>query len=483
VDEVISSARHIVVVGGGVSGLTTAFYLRQDTGAVAPDVTVIEAAPTLGGKVITTNLDGLPVDTGPDAFLSRAPELSALIDELGLRDSVGGPMTSGAYVWSKNRLRMLPPGATFGIPEKLWPLLKSGLLSPVGVVRAAGDFVLPKSKVSDDPSVADLTRPRFGNEVFDRMVQPLLGGVHAGDANLLSATSTVPEIAGMAKNSRSLYLGLRKRKKSMATSATAGKPPAPPLVTVHGGLGGLITALVENLNGAKVKTSTRVESIVRTPQGYSLALSDGTSITADEVVLATPAYVASALLKDLVPAASAVLDQTPYVDVCSVTMSFDRTEVGEFPKGTGFLVPPCEKEFLVGVSWLSSKWAHVNDENHQIVRVLVGRSGDSRWATMSDKQLVSTVRTDLARIQGVTAEPRAVVVQRWPQGMPQYTVGHAKRLEALETALLDVPGLHLTGAAYRGVGLAGCVAQAKKLSQQLTAVAVSADSVTEGADR
>jgi oxygen-dependent protoporphyrinogen oxidase len=482
VDEVTSSPRHIVVVGGGVTGLTTAFYLRQGNGP-RPSVTIVEAAGALGGKVITTTLDGLPVDTGPDAFLSRAPELSALIDELGLRDSVRGPMTSGAYVWSKNRLRLLPPGATFGIPEKLWPLLKSGLLSPFGVVRAAGDFVLPKTKLSADPSVADLTRPRFGNEVFDRMVQPLLGGVHAGDANLLSATSTVPEIAGMAKNSRSLYLGLRKRKKSTAATTSSGKPPAPPLVTVHGGLGGLITALARNLNGATVRTSTRVESVQRTATGYALVLSDGTTLNADEVVLATPAYVTSNLLRNLVPAASAILDRTPYVDVCSVTMSFDRAEVGEFPKGTGFLVPPCEKEFIVGVSWLSSKWAHANDDTHQIVRVLVGRSGDSRWTTMSDKQLVTKVRADLARIQGVSAEPRDVVVQRWPQGMPQYTIGHAARLNELDAALLDVPGLHLTGAAYRGVGLAGCVAQAKKLSQQLTAVAVAADPVTEGADR
>jgi oxygen-dependent protoporphyrinogen oxidase len=269
----------------------------------------------------------------------------------------------------------------------------------------------------------------------------------------------------------------------MAGAVTPGKPPAPPLVTVHGGLGNLVAALTAHLNGASVKLGVRVESLRRTANGYALTLSDGSELLADEVVLATPAYVTSALLAGVSPTAAEVLNQVPYVDVCSVTLAYDRAQVGEFPSGTGFLVPPCENEFIVGVSWLSAKWAHVNDEAHQIVRVLVGRSGDSRWTTMSEKQLVSTVRADLCRIQGITAEPLEVVVQPWPKGMPQYTVGHAARLETLDAALLDLPGLHLTGAAYRGVGLAGCVAQAKKLSQQLTALAVVAEPVTEGADR
>ena len=159
VDGSNATGRHIVIVGGGVSGLTTAYYLCHQQGLELPQITVLESAPTLGGKVVTADIAGIAVDTGPDAVLSRSPELRSLIDELGLRESVRGPLTSGAYVWSKNKLRLLPPGAAFGIPEKLWPLLKSGLLSPLGVIRAAGDFVLPKCKSSADPSVADITRP------------------------------------------------------------------------------------------------------------------------------------------------------------------------------------------------------------------------------------------------------------------------------------------------------------------------------------
>lgn len=479
------TARHIVIVGGGVSGLSAAYYLRRRLADPQPRISLIEAAPNLGGKIITADLDGLRVDTGPDAVLSRSPELRELLAELSLRERVRGPRTSGAYVYSNGRLRLLPPGAAFGIPEKLWPLLKSGLLSPLGVMRAAGDFVLPKTKAganADDPSVADLTRPRFGNEVFDRMIQPLLGGVHAGDANQLSAKSTVPDIASLAQNSRSLYLGLGKRRKTLAQSAPTGKPQ-PPLVTIDGGLRNLIDALVSHTPAVEYHTATRVESLTQSDGGYAVALSDGSVLQATDVILATPAYVTSELVKNFAPNIASDLAQTPYVDVCSVTMSFRRSDVGDFPAGTGFLVPPAAKEFIVGVSWLSEKWDHVHDDEHQVVRVLVGRSGDSRWTSMSDDELVTKVRTDLARLQGLTAEPVAYVIQRWPQGMPQYTVGHAARLAALDAEVLNYPGLFLTGAAYRGVGIAGCVAQSKKLADLFTAPSVEPDPEPEGADR
>ena len=476
-----SAPRHVAIIGGGVSGLATAhFVARSATPGLT--VTLIEGAPTLGGKVVTRTLAGVPVDTGPDAFLARAPELAALVADLGLADRVRGPLASGAYIWSRNHLRPLPPGAMFGIPEKLWPLLKSGLLSPWGVLRAAGDFVLPQTKTGADPSVAELTRPRFGAEVFDRMIQPLLGGVHAGDANLLSAKSTVPEIAGLATKNRSLYLGIRSwRKKMAAANPNPGAKPKPPLVTIDGGLGQLIKSMAMQLGDTNVRTATTVTAVARTSAGYELALSDGTQLLADEVVLATPAYRTADLIAGFVPSAAELLRGIAYVDVASVTMAFDKSAVGELPNGTGFLMPPAEHEFIVGVSWLSAKWAHVADDTHQVFRVLVGRSGDSRWVDMTDEQIVATVRADLERIQGITAEPRELVVQRWPQGMPQYTVGHSDRLAALDAALLDTPGLHLTGAAYRGVGLAGCVAQARALATTLT-TEVSAPA-KEGADR
>lgn len=208
-NEVVSTST--LIIGAGFSGLATAHFLMRRLGPEA-HVTVLDSSPRVGGKINTVRLAGLPVDTGPDAFLSRAAELRELIDELGLNSDVIEPQPGGAYIWSRGKLRPIPDGASFGLPGRLGPLLRSRLLSPAGVARAGMDIVLPTSHRSQDPSVADLVRPRFGSEVYDRLVEPLLGGVHAGDPARLSAKSTVPEIKAMAEAHRSLYLTMRSRR-------------------------------------------------------------------------------------------------------------------------------------------------------------------------------------------------------------------------------------------------------------------------------
>ncbi|MBI2244229.1 MAG: protoporphyrinogen oxidase [Nocardioides sp.] len=457
---------HTVVVGGGISGLTTAYFLRQRLG---PDAVlrVVEASDAPGGKIRTASIAGHPVDTGPDAFLSRAPELRRVVDALGLADLVVEPQSTGTFIWSRGRLRRLPPGTAFGLPERLWPLLRSGLLGPAAVARAGLDLVLPRTALPDDPSVADVVRPRFGAGVYDRLVAPLLGGVHAGDPALLSATSTVPEIAAMARSGRSLYRTLRHRRRS-APPAT-GRPSAP-LVSLRGGLAALTDRLVEELGPDTVLTGTPARAIERDEDGGYTVRTDRGAFAARQVVLATPAYVAAELVADLAPDAAALLREIGYVDVANVTLAFRRDQVPALPAGTGFLVPPVEDELVVGCSWLSQKWPQPADAgDHVLLKVMVGRSGDTRWLAMDDAELVRRVREALRRMLGVTADPVESLVQRWPRAMPQYVVGHAARLAALDTALAAAPGLLVTGAAYRGVGLAGCVAQADATAASLLA--------------
>ena len=454
----------VVVVGAGVSGLATAYFLRERLGPGA-DVLLLEAASRAGGKVHTASVAGNPVDTGPDAFLSRAPELRRLVDSLGLADLVVEPRSTGTFIWSRGRLRPLPPGTAFGLPERLWPLLRSGLLSPTAVARAGLDLVLPRTVLPEDPSVADVVRPRFGAGVYDRLVAPLLGGVHAGDPARLSATSTVPEIAAMARSGRSLYLTLRRRRRS-APPAT-GRPSAP-LVSLRGGLTALTRRLTEELGPDTVRTGTPARTIERDPAGHYVVRTDQGIVTARQVVLATPAYVAAGLVADLAPRAAALLREIEYVDVANVTLAFRRDQVPTLPAGTGFLVPPVEGELVVGCSWLSQKWPQpAAAGDHVLVKVMVGRSGDSRWLAMDDAELVRRVREALDRMLGIAADPVESLVQRWPGAMPQYVVGHAARLSALDAALAATPGLLVTGAAYRGVGLAGCVAQADATATSL----------------
>jgi len=458
----MQSRPKVVIVGGGVSGLATAHYIHGRLGDHV-QLTLVEGGSQLGGKVANQEFSGHLVDTGPDAVLVRVPAMAALLKDLGLGSQIVAPAALGAHVWSRGKLRRLPTGTLFGVPDRLLPLMKSGLMSPAGLARAAMDLVLPRRPTSSaDPSIADLVTPRLGSQVFDRLVEPLLGGVHAGRAAELSAHSTVPDIEALARKNRSLYLGLRKMRRH-APPATG----APVLVTLSGGLGRLVEALAARLAGDDLRLNAAAGSIARTGTRYRVDLVDGQSLAADAVVLATPAFATAGLLADLAPDAASVLGEIPYVDVATIWLSYPRSAMNRPLDGTGFLVPPQEGRLMVGCTWSSAKWPHLADDNLVLIRCMVGRRGDSRWLDMDDETLVRRVHEELVEAMGVTASPDHQSVQRWPQAMPQYLVGHQGRLDALNAAIHHLPGLYLTGAAYRGVGLASCVADAKRTAQDV----------------
>jgi oxygen-dependent protoporphyrinogen oxidase len=458
----MQSRPRVVIVGGGISGLATAHYLHRRLGA-GVQLTLVEGEPRLGGKIANQRFAGHLVDIGPDALLVRAPGMAALLEELGLGDQLVPPAVQGAHIWSRGRLRRLPPGTLFGVPDRLLPLLRSRLVSPVGLARAALDLVLPRRRpLSRDPSIADLVGPRLGSQVFQRLVEPLLGGVYAGQAGELSARSTVPDIEALARDNRSLYLGLRRLRRH-APPASGG----PALVTLDGGLVRLVEALAAPLADADLRLDSAACLVARVGSGYRVDLVDGQSIVADVVVLATPAFVTARLLADLAPAVATVLAGVPYADVATIWLAYSRSAVHGRLDGTGFLVPPREGRLLVGCSWSSAKWPHLADDTVVLIRCMVGRHGDRRWLSMADDTLVRRVHDELVEAMGLTAGPVHEHIQRWPQGLPQYLVGHQDRLDAVDAALRHLPGLYLTGAAYRGVGVASCVADAERTARDV----------------
>lgn len=448
----------IAVVGGGISGLATAYFLRRRPDP--PEVLLVEAGDRLGGKIRTHDVEGLPVDTGPDGFLVRAPRMRALVDELGLTAALTAPASARSYLWTRNALRALPAGAAFGIPRRMLPLVRSRLLSPVGLARAGLDLVLPATRLPGDPSVAEVVGARFGAQLLDRLVGPLVGGVYAGRPDRLSARSATPDVAALARRSRSLYLGLRR---------TGSPVPGPAFMTVDGGLGRLVDALAAGLSDVDVRLGSRVRGIDRGPGGYRLRFAGGGPEEADAVVLAVPAFAAADLLAPLSPEAALALGEIPYADVASVTLAYPRAALRRPLDGTGFLTPAGEGRLVVGCTWLPAKWPHLADPSVVLLRCLVGRHGDARWRALDDDALVARVHRELAEAMGMTAGPERGHVQRWPAALPQYTIGHQDRLDRIDAGLRALPGIRVTGAAYRGVGLAACVTEAEQVVAKVLA--------------
>ncbi|MFZ5850994.1 MAG: protoporphyrinogen oxidase, partial [Actinomycetota bacterium] len=345
----------------------------------------------------------------------------------------------------------------------------SRLLSAPGLARAGLDVVLPRTRLPEDPSVGEVLRPRFGAEVFDRLVEPLLGGVHAGRADHLSARSTVPDLEALARSHRSLYLALRRRRRRTPTAT-----PGPTLVSLDGGLGRLVDALLARLGAVDLRFGSAVTGLVRDPSGWRVVLGDGTELTADAVVLATPAYATAELLAPHSASGAAALREIGYVDVATVTLAYPAPSVGRRLDATGFLVPPRDGRLVVGCTWLSAKWPHLAGGPEVLVRCLVGRAGDDRWAAYDDAALTEAVHGELVEVLRLAGRPTAVHVQRWPKALPQYAVGHQDRLDRVAAALAGLPGLHVTGAAYRGAGVASCIAQAEQVARLVAATDVPA---------
>ncbi len=478
--------QRVVVIGGGVSGLATAWHLSRAGCAGRPlEVTLLEATEHVGGWIRTVDVGALtgrptqPVDVGPDSLLVRAPAVSGLLGELGLAGARRPPSGAGAYIWVRGGLHRLPRSSVFGVPDSPLRLARSGLVSPLGMLRAAADLVLPRSRLGDDPSIAELLRPRLGGEVFANLVEPMLGGVHAGRADRLSACSAVPEVFAVAGRHRSILRAVRR------LEPRTGAGPA--LAGFEGGMVVLVEALARTAceAGVRVRTSSPVAALERDGAGYRVLLDGGEVLAAERVVLAVPAHGAAALLRPVAAAAAAAAAQIRYAGVATVSLVYDRerfTATSQLPPGTGFLVPPNQGRLLVGCTWLTAKWPQPPDAQTVVIRAMVGRDGDARWAALDDVELEAAIVGELCEAMAmprqVLQDPLTRIVRRMPNALPQYTIGHSARLAAIEEDLAGAPGLVLTGAGYRGLGLAACLTSAEQ-----TAAAVLGPAAGSGSGR
>ena len=443
--------RDVIVVGGGITGLTTALTLFHDN----VDVELLEASDRLGGKVLTSHLRGIPVDEAADAFLVREPHMLELCEELNLAPDLVAPATGAAKIWSRGQLRALPKKQYLGVPLDLDDLEASAVLSPEGLTRAAQDLELPADPPLADESVGSVIRRRLGDEVMDRLVGPLLGGINAGDADRLSLQGGVPQLAAALGHDPSIMRSVRKHLE------LSGRDPNAPIFLGHpNGTGQIIEALHDRL-ATRVRLDTPVERLER-HNGSWRVHGPSASFDAKAVVITTPTFAAAPVLRDVAPTAAGLLDQIDYASVTFVTMAFAASEIERFP-GSGFLIPRGEGLLMTACSWASSKWAHLGEGPTEYLRVSAGHADDERAMRMDDDELVAKLLDELRWVAGIDAEPREVRITRWPRSLPQYRPGHLERVAGIEAALEDeAPGVAVAGAAYRGLGLPACVYQARR---------------------
>jgi oxygen-dependent protoporphyrinogen oxidase len=450
----------LVVVGAGITGLAAAFEWRRRR----PDdeIVVLEAGDRIGGKLHRVELAGHWYDTGPEAMLARVPEAVALVEALGLGDRLVAPATTQASVVLPDGRHPLPAGTVLGVPASADGL--EGFLSEDGVARVRAEADLPPVGLDDDVAVGALLRERLGDEVVDRLVEPLLGGVYAGRADELSLRATMPALAAHLTRAGSVLAAAAAARDAGARSR--GDADGPVFVTVSDGIGSLPAALVAAAR-AEVRLRTPAHALRRTATGFELSVGSAAEpelLPADRVIVTAPAQKAARLLREVVPGAVEPLLGIPYASMAVVAMAFPAQEIAA---GSGLLVPPVTGRLVKGVTVSSAKWPHLapgsGPGGHLLVRSSVGRFRAEAELQRDDDDLAAAVVADVADLLGLgRPDPVATRVVRWGGGLPQYLVGHPGRVAAVRASVADVPGLEIAGAAFDGVGVPACIRDANR---------------------
>ncbi len=471
------NSRRILIVGAGISGLAAAHRLLHDSDA---HITIIEATQRLGGQIITERSDGYVMEGGPDLFLGSKPGAYELAQELGLGTHVHGTSAGvrGSYILRKCKLTRLPEGLSGLVPTRLMPFVVSTLISPIGKLRVALDVLIPARKTDADESVESFVVRRMGRQMYERLFEPLLSGIFAGDGSRLSILATFPQLRAFERENGGMLRGiaaararLRKTKADAATNARAG------FLSFAGGMQEIVDALENELAGASDRVTilrgARAQSIAQTPDhagpGYTAALEDGRHLDADSVIVATPAHQAARLVGTVDAKLASLLSEVPHVSTATVTLAYPESAVRRPLDATGYTVPRAEKRAVLACTWVSSKFAGRAPAGKALFRLFIGGAGREEATRVSDEELLKVARAELCEIVGIEGEPELVRIFRWNDSMPQYNLGHLERLAAIDEAVARHPGFALAGNAYRGVGVPDCIMSGERAAKRVIA--------------
>ena len=442
----------VVIIGGGISGLSAAYEL----GKAGVPYTLIEKQARLGGVIETCTRDGFVLEGGPDSFISQKPEALALIKELGLGDQVIGSNDHQrtTYILRRGKLVKLPEGMMMIVPSRAWPMVKSPLLGWGTKARMAVEMLRRPSGPQPDRPVADFVIDHFGKETLDYLAEPLLAGVYGGDPREMSVASVLPRFAEMEAKHGSLGRAVIKSR----APASSG----PLFRTLKGGLAALVAKLAEKVTVRHAEA----QSVERHNGGFRVRV-DGGWMEAQQVILAGPAWAAAQLTAALDPELAALLSQIPYTSSLTVSLAYEDREFDGMRAGFGFLAPKKERRRLLACTFMGTKFPNRVPEGWVLLRCFFGGAGDEVVLEESDESLVAMAREELRRILNLTAAPAFTSISRWPRSMAQYTVGHGERWRQIQARVAAIPGLHIAGNGYTGIGIPDCIRMGRHAAQSL----------------
>ncbi len=467
----MTTPKKIAIIGAGISGLAAAYELTlkaRRTGTPV-DIKIFEKASSPGGKIITKKDDSYLIEGGPDCFIIEKPWALQLVKELGLEDELlnTSSRASGTFVFDNHALHRLPEGVMMMVPTKPLPFLASKLISWPGKLRMAGDLLVPKRKDGGDETLASFVRRRLGREALDKLAEPLIGGIHAGNPENMSLLSTFPRFLEMEQDGGSLIIGMLKRQKKMVEMMKKRPAPTGPkktfFISMNDGLGRIVDKLSEVIGRENILLERDISQITPAPKGGWIISETNREISpVDAVIITTEAYSAADLFREEMPRLSDLLAEIPYVSSATVSLAFPRQAIPHPLDAYGFIVPKIANRRIMAVTWSSIKWDHRAPEGMVLLRAFVGGAHRQELVATGDQEMLAMVREELNTIMNISSPPQKSWIYRWPRGMPQYIIGHLERLDAIDKITNDHKGLYLAGAAYRGIGIPDCINQGRQ---------------------
>lgn len=454
--------KNILVIGGGITGLSAAYYLKKEIESkkLPYNIKLVEASSRLGGKIKTVKKEGFTIERGPDSFLSRKPATLNLIKSLGMENQLISNSTGQSYVLVNEKLHKIPVGSFMGIPIHMKPFLLSGLFSPAGKIRAGFDKMKKKSEPKKDQSLGLFFRNRFGDELVENLIEPLLGGIYSGDLDKMSLMATFPDFYELEQEYGSLIKGLQATKpKPLSKKERKNRPGV--FYALTNGFESLVDELSKQFDEGEITLNCAVDHIEKKREHYNVLLQDGTVYQADSIIVATPHNTLPKIFSQY-----SFFDhfkEMPQTSVANVALAFDKKAIRKDLDGTGYVVSRNSNFRITACTWTHKKWAHAAPSDKILLRSYVGRPDDQEVVDLTDEEITNVVLKDLNKTMKITEKPLFTVVTRFKNMMPQYTVGHRERMRETKAEMnASLPGVYIAGSSYEGVAVPDCILQGEK---------------------